>query len=173
MPTIGQENLMRKNLLIVVFLVFCVELLLIADKLMAAKWPEKLEMASGTLSVKAVGRDEYLEIKNEQNKIVLSCSLGISGTTRCFSEEQLQQLSGKMVIVQWYRQSSYGGARQNKLVSLEESGKQFRDLKRTKYLDNSKLRTSIVVGSACVAGLLLLVLLITRKQGSRHGFANP
>jgi hypothetical protein len=149
---------MRKKLFVVVLLVFGVEFVVLVDKVISSKWPDQLEVTSGIFSVKAVGRDEYLEVSNERQAILLSCSLGISGTTRCFSEEQLQQLSGKQVVVHWYHQSIYGGVRENKIVSLEENGKQFRDMERTKFLDRSNIRTSAIVGGVCVIGLFFLVL---------------
>jgi hypothetical protein len=88
---------MRKRYLIMIFVTFAIECLIVVDKLISSTWPEQLEVPVGTFSVKTGGQDEYLSISNDRGAVVLSCSLGISGSTRCCSEEQLQALTGGRV----------------------------------------------------------------------------
>jgi hypothetical protein len=163
---------MRKRFLIMIFVTFGIECLTLVDKLISSKWPEQLEVSVGTFSVKTVGRDEYLSISNEQGAVVLSCSLGISGTTRCFSEEHLQALVGRRVKALWYRQSIYGGIRKNKLVSLEDGEKVIRDPERTKSLDRSNIKHSAIVGCVVVGIMFIVCGVIVLRLKSRHDVAN-
>ena len=163
---------MRKRYLIMIFVIFAIECLIVVDKLISSTWPEQLEVAVGTFSVKTGGRDEYLSIANEQGAVLLSCSLGISGTTRCFSEEQLQALTGRRVTALWYRQSIYGGIRKNKLVSLVDGEKLIRDPERTKSLDRSNIKNSAIIGGMVVGVMFIVWGVIVLRLKSRHDVAN-
>lgn len=163
---------MRKRYLIVIFVIFAIECLVVVDKLISSTWPEQLEVAVGTFSVKTGGRDEYLSISNEQGAVVLSCSLGMSGSTRCFSQEQLQALTGRRVTAHWYRQSVYGGIRRNKLVALDDGEKIIRDPERTKSLDRSKIKNSAIVGGVVVGVMFIVWGVLVLRVRSRHDVAH-
>ncbi|MDD1964098.1 hypothetical protein NPS29_02100 [Pseudomonas putida] len=163
---------MLRRYLMTIVMLFGIECLFVVDKLISARWPEQLEVVVGTFSVKSGGRDEYLSISNEQGTIVLSCSLGITGTTRCFSEEQLRALTGKRVTAHWYRQSVYGGIRNNKLVALDDGANVIRDPERTRSLDRSNIKSSAIVGGVIVGLMCLVWVVIVLRLKGRHDVAN-
>ncbi|WP_183141438.1 hypothetical protein, partial [Pseudomonas syringae group genomosp. 3] len=154
-------------------LVFGINSLFLLDKFFSAIWPGSFEVASGVLSVKVIGRDEYLAISGTDEIVVLSCSLGFTGTTRCLSAEKLQQLLGARVIAHWYRQSIYGGIKKNKLVSLEVNGVSVISFDRTKSLDESNIQTTAVITGIVVGFLFLGFLIIMLKQGRSRGPSDP
>jgi hypothetical protein len=159
---------MGRKFLFVVLLVFGINSLFLLDKFFSSIWPGRFEVASGVLSVKVIGRDEYLAISGTDEIVV-----GFTGTTRCLSAEKLQQLLGARVIAHWYRQSIYGGIKKNKLVSLEVNGVSVISFDRTKSLDESNIQTTAVITGIVVGFLFLGFLIIMLKQGRSRGPSDP
>ncbi|MBI6578496.1 hypothetical protein [Pseudomonas viridiflava] len=160
---------MRRKAFFILLIFFGIHSLLFIDKLASFQRPDQLQIVSGILSAKSSGRDEYLTISNQQGETVLSCSLGLTGTTRCFSAERIEILTGKNVTAHWYRQSFYSGIRQNKLVALDEGEHQALDLETTRYLDRSNITTTAIVACIVMSILSFVVLMISRRKGTGRG----